>query len=71
MCDAWESRDAYERCDLLDNLRGLYDKEVRGEADDTLMRERRQVSARLFVVGARYESGRGFVSNHARCTRES
>lgn len=56
MCDAWESMDAYQRCILVDNLGRLYDKEVRGEADETLAIERRRVTARLLVVTARSES---------------
>jgi len=60
MCDALEPKN-FAISELMWNLGGLRDKESRGETDDTLVRQRREVSLRLFVVSARLELEQGFV----------
>ena len=56
MCDAWESNEANERCDLIRQLGALYDKGAKTDADhEAISHERRHVSARLFRISIRRE----------------
>ena len=51
MCDAWESNEANERCNLIRQLGALYDKGAKTGADhEAISHERRHVSARLLRI---------------------
>lgn len=64
MCNAFQPYESYKISELIHQLGALYDKERDGGTDSMAIKEERQrVSARLFMISAKYELKRRSISS--------